>query len=81
VKAPTRRHPRLLPPPPQRLAPRACETVRLTRPVAEPELRWTHPVAEPELSEQPPASIAPPRLVEAREPVPVLLFESGPADW
>jgi hypothetical protein len=54
--------------------------VRLTRPLAEPEL-WEPPVAEPELSEQLPASIVPPRLVEAQEPVPVLLFESGPADW
>jgi hypothetical protein len=121
VKASNRRHLRLLPPP-QRLAPRACEKVRLTHPVAEPELRLTRPVAEPEprlthpvaelelwlthpvaeaelrlprpvavrelrpvaeseLSEQLPASIVPPRLVEAQVPVPVLLFESGPADW
>ena len=66
--------------------------MRLTHPVAEPELWLTHPemepelqeqrpVAEPELSEQNPASIAPRRLVEAREPVPALLFEFGPADW
>jgi hypothetical protein len=53
----------------------------LTHPVAEPELWLTHPVAEPELSEQLPASIAPPKLVEARELVPVILFESAPADW
>jgi hypothetical protein len=62
----------------------------MTRLVAEPELwehpvaeleLWEHPVAELELSEQLPASIVPPRLVEAQEPVPVLLFESGPADW
>jgi hypothetical protein len=49
--------------------------------VAESELRLTHPVTKPELLEQLPASIVPPRMVEAREPVPVLLFESGPADW
>jgi hypothetical protein len=52
----------------------------LTRPLAEPEL-WEPPVAELELSEQLPASIVQPGLVEAQEPVPVLLFESGPADW
>ena len=89
------RHLRLLPPPPYRLAQRACETVRLTHPVTEPELWSTHPVAEPELwlthpgmepelREQHPAaepSIAPPKPVEAQEPVPVLPFESAPADW
>ncbi len=53
----------------------------MTRLVSEPVLWLTHPVAELELSEQLPASIVPPRLVEAQEPVPVLLFEFGPADW
>jgi len=69
VKAPIQRHLRLLPRPPQRLAPRACE-IRLTNPVTERELSGQLPVAEPELREQRPASI-PPRLVEAQEPVPV----------
>jgi hypothetical protein len=69
---------RLLPPPPQPLAPRACETV--PRPVGERELRLTPPVVEPRLSELLPASIVPPPLVEAQELVPVLRFESGPAD-
>ena len=104
MKAPTQRqHLPLLPLPPQRLAPPACGTVRLTGPaaerelrltrpvaewelrltrrVAEPELRSTPPVTEPRLSEQPPASIVPPRPVEAQELVPVLRFESDPAEW
>ena len=80
MKAPTRRHVRLLPRRPWRLALRPSE-LRLTHPVTEPEPWEQRPVAEPELSEQNPASIAPPRLVEEREPVPALLFEFGPADW
>ena len=40
-----------------------------------------HPLADRELREQLPALIAAPSVVEAREPVPALLLESGPADW
>ena len=52
----------------------------MTRPVEERELRLTPPVAEPRLPEQLRASIVPLPLVEAQELVPVLRFESGPAD-
>jgi hypothetical protein len=47
----------------------------------EPELWEQRPVAEPELSDQLSTSIDPTKQVEAQAPVPVLLFESGPADW
>ena len=81
MKAPTQRHLRLLPPPPQHLARRACAAVRLMHPVAWPELRLRPPVEEPKLSDQLPASIVPPQLVEALEPALVLRFGSRPAGW
>ena len=40
-----------------------------------------HPLADRELREQLPALIAAPSVVEGQGLVPVLLFQSGPADW
>ena len=46
------------------------------------EAKWLkHPLADRELREQLPALIAAPSVVEGQGLVPVLLFESGPADW